>query len=491
LLRLGNAKTLETSDVPRIPPSDRSERLVREFQEAWRSQARGGGGSGRRKKRSIARALAIVLWKDIAATGMLALLKALGLVMGPIFLYFFVDYTSGNVVVEHEGALLVIGVCLMKLMENFGQRHWFFGVRRLGMKAQAAVMGAVYEKELRLSNSGRRRHAAGEIVNYVSVDSYRICELAWQLHWAWVVPFVTLGALCVLFAIAGLAASPGLVLVVLFVLLLTPLMFYMQRSQGEFMVAQDERLRATSEVLSGIKVIKLQAWEEKFMAFLQKMRDVECKWLYETQTKRNYANVAYWSMPTIVTSVVLAACILLGMELTYTLVFTILATFRIIQDPIRGVPDVLSTFIQARVSLRRLSEFLEEEELSDSIVGRDRSGRESEFAVLVDRAYLSWDPHAFKPSLRDINVAVRRGQKVAVCGTIGSGKSTLLLALLGEIPKISGKVRSRKKSPSVDACSMLAPAQQEGRASCLFVHVRGDRLPAHGIESNAQRSFLM
>ena len=42
------------------------------------------------------------------------------------------------------------------------------------------------------------------------------------------------------------------------------------------------------------------------------------------------------------------------------------------------------------------------------------------------------------PTLKDINLRVCRGMRVAVCGTVGSGKSSLLSCMLGEVPKISG-----------------------------------------------------
>ena len=47
------------------------------------------------------------------------------------------------------------------------------------------------------------------------------------------------------------------------------------------------------------------------------------------------------------------------------------------------------------------------------------------------------------PTLRDVNLEIRCGQKVAVCGPVGAGKSSLLYAVLGEIPKISGTVSKK------------------------------------------------
>ena len=64
----------------------------------------------------------------------------------------------------------------------------------------------------------------------------------------------------------------------------------------------------------------------------------------------------------------------------------------------------------------------------------------SQYIVKIHRGILSWDPKSSLPTLKGINLQIKKGEKVAVCGLVGSGKSTLLYTILGEIPKISGDV---------------------------------------------------
>ena len=53
----------------------------------------------------------------------------------------------------------------------------------------------------------------------------------------------------------------------------------------------------------------------------------------------------------------------------------------------------------------------------------------------------SWDPTSTNLTLSRINLQLRKGMKVAVCGSVGFGKSSLLSNILGEIPKLSGIVK--------------------------------------------------
>ena len=59
-------------------------------------------------------------------------------------------------------------------------------------------------------------------------------------------------------------------------------------------------------------------------------------------------------------------------------------------------------------------------------------------ALLEDLA-IGYDPAA--PLLRDLNLTLRAGERVAVLGPNGHGKSTLLKTIVGEVPPLAGRVR--------------------------------------------------
>ena len=76
----------------------------------------------------------------------------------------------------------------------------------------------------------------------------------------------------------------------------------------------------------------------------------------------------------------------------------------------------------------------------DSVVRKALA--ESKYTIEIHQAILSWDPESSlkKPTSKGINLHIKTGEKVAICGSVGLGKFALLYTILGEIPKISADV---------------------------------------------------
>ena len=54
----------------------------------------------------------------------------------------------------------------------------------------------------------------------------------------------------------------------------------------------------------------------------------------------------FWLTPVVVSTAAFTTCLILGTPLTASNVFTALATLRLVQEPIRLVPDLVATIIQ-------------------------------------------------------------------------------------------------------------------------------------------------
>lgn len=436
LLKLGYSKPLQLNDIPPLYPEDTALQAYDRFFRAWSAQRHSKGKATNLVSSSLAKCYLI----EFLVTGFYASLKAVAVSASPVLLYAFVQYNYGEERELNIGLALVGLLVVLKVAESLSQRHWFFESRRLGMKMRSALMAAVFEKMLKLSCHGRRRHSAGEVVNYIAVDAYRLGDFPCWFHMAWSLPFQLLLSVGITFWAVGLGALPGLVPLAILGFANVPFAKFLQDCQAKFMVAQDGRLRATSEALNNMKIIKLQSWEQHFRSMIESLRDVEFKWLSEIQNKKAYGSALYWMSPTVVSAVILAGTAAMGTApLDASTIFTVLATLRVMSEPVRMLPEVISMMIQAKVSLDRINTFLLEDEIKEEDVVKNQA-QDSSLSIQVRNGSFLWEPDESVPTLKNLNWSINRGEKIAVCGPVGSGKSSLLYAILGEIPKLSGSV---------------------------------------------------
>ncbi|KAJ9179309.1 hypothetical protein P3X46_011116 [Hevea brasiliensis] len=438
LLKLGYSKPLNLEDIPSLDPEDEANIAYQKFAIAWDSLVRENNSYNTRNL--VLWAVTNVHFKENIFVGVCALLRTIAVVVLPLLLYAFVNYSNLDQQNLYHGLSIVGCLFLVKIVESLSQRHCFFLSRLSGMRMRSALMVAVYQKQLKLSSLGRRRHSTGEIVNYIAVDAYRMGEFPWWFHAAWSLVLQLFLSIVVLFGVVGLGALTGLVPLLICGLLNMPFARFLQKCQYEFMIAQDERLRATSEILNSMKIIKLQSWEDKFKSLIESCRENEFKWLAESQFKKACATLLYWSSPTIISSVIFLGCALFrSAPLNASTIFTVLATLRGMAEPVNTIPEALSAMIQVKVSFDRINTFLLDDEPKNESLSIIPS-QNSDQSIMIQGGKFSWDPELMTPTLREVNLDVKWGQKIAICGPVGAGKSSLLYAILGEMPKISGTV---------------------------------------------------
>ncbi|KAL8043325.1 hypothetical protein ABFX02_09G113300 [Erythranthe guttata] len=439
LLRLGNSRPLNLDDVSSLGSEDEAIVAYKKFTDEWKKleTEKGANGSTNLAFGVIAR----VYWKNMALAGICVLIRTIAVVATPLFLYAFVNYSNLENKNPKRGFFLVGLLVFLKIFESLSNRHFYFYSRRIGMRMRSALMVAVYQKQLKLSSLGRRRHSTGEIVNYISVDAYRMGDFPMWFHVGWASVVQIFLAIAVLSAVVGVGVLPGLVPLVVFGFFNVPFARLLQKYQTEFMIVQDKRLRSLSEILNNMKIIKLQSWEENFKNTVESYRRSEFDWLSRTQYMKTYTTVLYWMSPTIVSSVIFFGCVFFkSAPLDAGTIFTVLAALRSMSEPVRFLPEAISSLIQVKVSFDRISSFLLEDELKqqDSVIIAPMENLEH--VVRIQNGCFSWDSDSETPTLGGITLEAKPGQKIAVCGPVGAGKSSLLYAILGEIPKISGTV---------------------------------------------------
>lgn len=183
----------------------------------------------------------------------------------------------------------------------------------------------------------------------------------------------------------------------------------------------------------------------RYLTKIEKLRYVEYGWLAKTLCMGALSTFLLWLTPIVVSIITFTTCVLLGLPLTAGRILSALATIRVLQAPLSYFPEFFQKVIQAKVSLARLRLYLQEPELATASVVRivNENGTDSDMAIQIEGGKFSWEPDGEAQSLDVVNLQVRKGLRVAICGSVGSGKSSILSCMLGEMPKLSGTVSSR------------------------------------------------
>ncbi|KAL3254641.1 hypothetical protein MRX96_054165 [Rhipicephalus microplus] len=201
---------------------------------------------------------------------------------------------------------------------------------------------------------------------------------------------------------------------------------------------KDRRLKLMNEILGGIKVLKLYAWEKSFQQRVQDIRDDEMKSL-KVQAYLSAAVIfAFTCAPFLVALASFAVFIAIDTNniLDANKAFVSLSLFNILRVPMAFLPMLITFTAMFFVSLGRINKYLRSDELDPNAVQHNTS--EGNPLVIKDASF-AWEKHA-QPTLDDLNISVPTGALAAVVGSVGSGKSSMLSAFLGDMVKLKGTV---------------------------------------------------
>ncbi|XP_051774742.1 ATP-binding cassette sub-family C member 3 isoform X3 [Erpetoichthys calabaricus] len=308
-----------------------------------------------------------------------------------------------------------------------------------GMRLRTAIVGAIYRKSLVITNLAKRSSTVGEVVNLMSVDAQRFMDLTTFLNLLWSAPLQIILALYFLWEKLGPSVFAGVAVMVLLIPFNAAIAMKTRAFQVEQMQYKDARIKLMNEVLNGIKVLKLYAWEKSFKDKILEIRQNELNVLKKAAYLGALSTFAWTSAPFLVALTTFAVYVTVDEAnvLDAQKAFVSLSLFNILRFPLNMLPQVISSIVQAAVSLKRIQHFLNHDELDPESV--DRKNISPGYAVSVMNGSFSWDPNG-SVTLNNINLLVPGGSLVAVVGHVGCGKSSLISALLGEMEKLEGKV---------------------------------------------------
>ncbi|EKX53006.1 hypothetical protein GUITHDRAFT_133396 [Guillardia theta CCMP2712] len=452
IIRLGHqrnkkAENLEASDLLTLQKQFQAEHIMQEVEMLWEEERQ-------RPKPSLAH----VLWRKTRGLLLLSaffeLFRLIGSFSSPLLVKQIIIYIQKDEKDLKTGfgltILMVVGTSLVAL----GKSHAFHKALAAGLVVKASCNSLVYSKCLRLSNAARQERSTGEIVNLMSTDAERMFQSFLSFNAAWSAPVQLVLALYLIYVEVKDATWIALGGLFFVFFALAVIFMKIMKLEGLRMKAADARVKLLNEMIQGMKVIKLMAWEDPMLLECDKRREVELKHVRE-------------------------------LAITKAMM-------------IATIPEAISAYARTKISVGRVQSFIMGEEQEK----RKEGGTSMEEGVVISikNGYFSWgckkakvgdcvegreeeeeekgkekkkndgkakkedkekeeeskpsekadeelanvaaQEEQDKPTLEDINLTVRKGELVIVTGKVGCGKSSLLSAILQEISTVSGQVSS-------------------------------------------------
>ncbi|KAI0233416.1 hypothetical protein L0F63_003025, partial [Massospora cicadina] len=345
----------------------------------------------------------------------------------------------------YYGVGISVGMFGTALVQTAFLHQYFQLCMVTGMKLRTALVSAIYQKSLRLSGASGQSSSVGEIVNHMSVDAQRLQDLCSYVHVVWSGVFQIVLALLLLYRQVGVSVLAGFGLMLVAIPLNVVFGRRLRGLQQVLLKVKDSRIKLMDELLSGMKVIKLYAWEKSFLSKLFEIRNDQ-----ELATLRRYAvlnagaTFTSFSLPLFVSFATFTVYSLIADEpLTAETVFVTLSLLNLLAFPLNMLPYVLTSVVEAAVSVKRIHRFLTAEELDPAAVDRQPLPLDPKVpAIEIHSGSFSWLVER-GPTLRDLHLKVKRGELFGVVGRVGAGKSSLLSAILGDMNRLDGQVTVR------------------------------------------------
>ena len=430
LLKLGQDKALEQHDLWDTAAEDNVFKVSESFDRTLQSTADSiASPEGR-----IGQAMWKAHRKMFLLAGLIKFFHDCIMFAGPFILEVLLKH------IQQEGSrwigiLLALALTGISIIQTLAVNKYFHILFRICLHLKTGLVDMLYRKSLRLTAGKKSDLGVGAIVNLQSNDAAKLWKLPQYLHMIWSGPFQILTVMALLIRVIHFwPAFVGLAVTITIIPLSTLVARALARIRKDIVKLTDARVKLSSEVIVGIKAIKLYAWEDAYQDRILELRKKELSAIRMASLVGLWNNILWLGGPIVISMAAFFTYTWMGYELTASVAFPALSLFNLLRFPVMMFPTQLMNIVNAKVALDRIQTFVETDEIKqapEQAIGDP--------AVEIRNGFFSWNVGQ-EPLLKDINLSIGKGKLIIVVGEVGSGKTSLLSAIMGEMLARSGTV---------------------------------------------------
>ncbi|XP_072762869.1 ATP-binding cassette sub-family C member 4 [Anoplolepis gracilipes] len=394
------------------------------------------------------------------------------ILQGWIISYFVKEPNSTNKLGKNETMIYIACLVICTFGSALLLNHTLIMSQQIGMRLRVACSSLIYRKILRLSQISLTQTGAGQIVNLLSNDVNRFDLLTVFLNYIWIMPIQIIIVGYIMWQKVGISIFVGIGLLLIISLPIQGTFSLLSHNiRAKIAPLTDRRVQLMNELIAGIQVIKMYAWEKPFSKIVSVTRALEIKKIKFS----SYVRAAYLAIIVFTERLLLYFTLIMfvlsGNYLTADVTYTLATFYNLLQlTAALFFPQALIILGETMVSMSRLEDVLLMDEVNmDCFKGtshlqskNDKLNKATATSDQVDvynnrtsdqeshsnrpicvelyRVSANWISGQLPPTLCNVSTIINPGKLSALVGPVGSGKSSMLYLLLKELNPGAGSV---------------------------------------------------
>ncbi|KAJ6637208.1 putative multidrug resistance-associated protein lethal [Pseudolycoriella hygida] len=465
IFKLGIKGPIPPDEVYKPKSTLESRKITQRFMELWSEESK-------RKNPQLLKVIFKMYGAPVLIWGlMFCVLETAMRVMQPLCLGGLVSYFASDQthISKSDAYWYAGGIVFSSAVSVLNFHPYVLYVFETGAKIRLGCIGLMYRKTLNLPKSAVYDGLNGKLINLISNDVSRFELALLFLHDVWKGPIEALLFGYFIYVQIGVAGIIGMAFLLSFI----PIQAYLGKKSAQLRrrtaKRTDFRVKIMNEIILGIQVIKMYAWEKSFASMVDQIRKKEVSAIRGTAyLKATLFSFGMISRLSIFLSLV--TYIFLGNVITAQKIFVVFSFFNILNlSMVYFWPIALAFAAEGYVSAKRIQEFLlaseektralEQKQDNDKKMSKKSADKNlvsqlknsnSKCDMVVQKRIVDLNANIKGIVMRNVTATWEGGEKqtggifnfdltiadgelCAVVGPVGAGKSTLLHVLLGEL----------------------------------------------------------
>ena len=285
LLATADGSSITESDLPEVNKAESSQENLRNFSKMWNDEKARAAKAMKEYNtqkdqsdsngapKSATPSLAYAIRQDFLSSSLVVQVTHFVIVIGKLAQAVALGKLLQSFEVQDDkGYLWAAVLALSGLICLIGPHHILFFTTLKGMQYRTGAVAMIYDKSLRLKSSS----VSGRAINLATNDVERFLLASMFCSYLFWAPFLSLGVLGVGWWLIGWAFAVGFMI---FVAVIVPIQVYVGKRfaylRSRIATLTDARVTLVSQAIAGVRVAKMNSYEEKFEREISAIRKQE------------------------------------------------------------------------------------------------------------------------------------------------------------------------------------------------------------------------